>query len=137
MINIAQLSLQFHIIFNITAMFIYFLLLVELSKEKSNINLVKIQGFYCVLFIMISFLFGGFYYGTIVKTALYQANFYVQAKANLFFMIPFLSFVVFYLGYALGDKVNTEIKIKRAYSMYIFVIFTLISVINLLDILKY
>lgn len=137
MINIPQLSLQLHTIFNISTVFMYFLLLFELSKEKPNTNLIKVQGLYCVLFIMISFLFGGFYYGTIVKTSLYQANFYVQAKANLFFIIPFLSFVVFYLAYALDKKIHAESRIRKAYSLYVFGVFTLISVISFLEILKY
>jgi len=86
---------------------------------------------------MISFLFGGFYYGTIVKTALYQTNYYVQAKANLFFIIPFLSFVVFYLAYALDKKIHNDSNIRRAYALYVFAVFTLLSVINFLEILKY
>lgn len=137
MINITQLSLQLHTIFNISTVFLYFLLLFELSKEKPNVKLIKVQGLYCALFVIISFLFGGFYYGTIVKTSLYQANFYVQAKANLFFIIPFLSFVVFYLAYALDKKIHDDSRIRKAYSLYVFVVFALISVISFLEILKY
>lgn len=137
MINIIKLSADFHMIFNVTIAFLYFLLLMELAREKPSTKKIHIQTLYCVLFVMISFLFEGFFYGSIINTSVYKLSFFVQAKANLFFMMPFLSFIAFYLSYVLGEKIHSIPQVKKAYSLFIFIVFSLFVVINFMELLRF
>lgn len=134
--DIIKTSIEIHLLFNTTIIFLYFLLLLELAKEKPVTKTIKIQNFYCLMFILISYMFGGFYYSTILNQSLSFGNSYIYARANLFFLMPFLSFCAFYLSFVLGDKIHNKKDIRISYSLFIFTIFVFMSIINLMTLIK-
>ncbi len=132
MIATQKISIIIHILFNASIIFLYFLTLLELSKKNTSSRTLKIQTFYCFFFILISFLFGGYYFTSLINK-LDGFNFLLKTKINTFFMMPFLSFIAFLLSISLEKEIQTKSNLKKSYSIFVFILFSFSVIISFIE----
>ena len=124
MTTFLTISLFLHIIFGVLAVIGMYSLWMMLLKRESNMVNLKRFSVSSLIFILVSWFFGAYYYltyyGGAVKPVIKEGAYpwahlvVMEAKEHIFLFLPFLLVVAVISFFALNDNLNQNEKTKRA-----------------------
>jgi len=115
--------LFWHIISGILGIIVFYIVLMHLTKKKSNLNFLKISSFLGFVSFLISWISAGYYYvgyyGKNVKPVIINSNYswahgvFMETKEHIFLFLPFLSIIIFLVFYFQGNEIMADEKYKK------------------------
>lgn len=133
--DLFQNLLIWHVLFGLTGIVLFAVLLLKLFKENFNLRWAEIISFLGFLSFTLAWIAGGRYYieyyGESVKPIIKAGDYpwahgiVMETKEHIFLFLPFLAFIIFLIFLFAGQLVKSEFRLKKVISFLTFFILTL------------
>lgn len=120
---ILKINLAAHIILGIIGIIFFYAVWMNLLKSRLNFKFLRFASLAGLISFLTSWLTGGYYYyayyspviRTIIKSGQYSwaHTIFTESKEHIFFFLPFLAAVSFSIFWLIGEKVESNGKLKR------------------------
>lgn len=133
--QLLTISLIFHVFFGLVGVIASYIAWVLLLRPQPNLRLLQISSFKSFLFLVLSWLAGGYYYvnyyGGTVKPIIkagpfpWAHSFLMESKEHIFLFLPFLALVVFLVSFLCGEKLMAGSGCKKPLAWLAGLVFVL------------
>ena len=123
MTTLLKFLLASHVVLGLLGVAAFYAVWMQLLKQKVSVRFTKISSIWGVIFLVLSWVTGGYYYATYYGVAVrsviragqypWAHSVFMEAKEHIFLFLPFLGIVLAVTLVALGEKINSKPVLKK------------------------
>ncbi|MDZ4243545.1 MAG: hypothetical protein U1C57_00370 [Candidatus Doudnabacteria bacterium] len=141
MTTLLKFLLASHVVLGLLGVAAFYAVWMQLLKQKVSVRFTKISSIWGALFLVLSWVTGGYYYATYYGAAVrsviragqypWAHSVFMEAKEHIFLFLPFLGIVLAIVLVAVGEQINSKPVLKKELALLAGVISVLGIIITL------
>ncbi|MDP3993985.1 MAG: hypothetical protein Q8P75_03340 [bacterium] len=123
MTTLLKFLLASHVVLGLLGVAAFYAVWMQLLKQKVSVRFTKISSIWGALFLVLSWVTGGYYYATYYGAAVrsviragqypWAHSVFMEAKEHIFLFLPFLGIVLAIVLVAVGEQINSKPVLKK------------------------